>query len=203
MAEQEIHNRNSLILKLLWISLIIALTASLRSKVEMIKTIKVGISGAIVCLIPTILCRKRLYEQYIKYIVAFGVGVFSFTLLEIAYYSSNIFILYFSLIVVSMYHDYKPVILSGCLSLALLNYFYPLMQDTLYVNDNITLMNGNLIIVILLVIAQTKIGENMRNDIRKREEITRKVNSQLESLLKKVLLLSALGELIISLGNLL
>ena len=86
-----------------------------------------------------------------------------------------------------MYHDYKPVILSGSLSLVLLNYFYPLMRDTLYVNDKLALMNGNLIMIILLVIAQTIIGEKMRENIRKREEITKNVNHQLEILLHRVM----------------
>lgn len=187
MNEQELHNRNSLVLKLLWVSLMIAVGACLASKTETIKTVKVTLYGAIVCLIPTILCLKKRYEQYIKYIVACGVGFFSFMILDIAYFSSNISILYFSLIVVSMYHDYKPVILSGSLSLVLLNYFYPLMRDTLYVNDKLALMNGNLIMIILLVIAQTIIGEKMRENIRKREEITKNVNHQLEILLHRVM----------------
>lgn len=48
-------------------------------------------------------------------------------------------------------------------------------------------MNGNLIMIILLVIAQTIIGEKMRENIRKREEITKNVNHQLETLLHRVM----------------
>ena len=58
MNEQELHNRNSLVLKLLWVSLMIAVGACLASKTETIKTVKVTLYGAIVCLIPTILCLK-------------------------------------------------------------------------------------------------------------------------------------------------
>lgn len=61
------------------------------------------------------------------------------------------------------------------------------MRDTLYVNDKLALMNGNLIMIILLVIAQTIIGEKMRENIRKREEITKNVNHQLETLLHRVM----------------
>lgn len=181
-----LHNRNSLIIKLLWISLIIALGASMGSKTAMNKTIKIGAYGTIVCLIPTILWKKELLEEYIKYLVTIGLGVFSYFMMTTAAYSSNTFILYFSMIIISIYHDYKPIILSGVIGLALINYLYPLFQDTLYINEKVIIMNGNLVIAAVLIITQTKIGENMRRDLQKRREITEKTKSKLEELLAKV-----------------
>lgn len=173
MAEKEgLHTTNSLVIKVLWVSLIIAVGVSLGSKAEVFKTATIGGCGAIVFLIPTILWKKRLLTEYIKYFVTIGLGAFSYVLLTAMAYSANIFVLYVSMIIISVYHDYRPVILSGLIGLAQINYFYYLFQDTIYLNGNPAIINGALLMIAVLIILQIKIGENMRKDELKRAKET-------------------------------
>ncbi|HHU50382.1 MAG TPA: hypothetical protein GXZ36_00935 [Firmicutes bacterium] len=173
MAEKEdLHTANSLVIKILWASLIIAVGVSLGSKAEVFKTATIGGCGAIVFLIPTILWKKRLLTEYIKYFVTIGLGAFSYVLLNAMAYSSNIFVLYVSMIIISVYHDYRPVILSGLIGLAQINYFYYLFRDTVYLNENPVIINGALLVIALVIILQIKIGESIRRNELKRVKET-------------------------------
>ncbi|HEY8343623.1 MAG TPA: methyl-accepting chemotaxis protein [Bacillota bacterium] len=183
----DLHTTNSLVIKILWASLIIAVGVSLGSKAEMFKTATIGGCGAIVFLIPTILWKKRLLTEYIKYFVTVGLGAFSFVLLNAMTYSANIFVLYVSMMIISIYHDYRPVILCGLIGLAQINYFYFFFQDAIYLHENPMIINGALLVITLLVILQIKIGKNMhRNELKRAEETLFRVKSLMVKAAKSV-----------------
>lgn len=105
-----LQERNLLFTKLIWFSLALAIIVDIANKIPMKNIITLVVAGFLINGFITFMVWKEKMIVYIKYI-----SVFSFLMLSASTGSTsfvNILIIYFSLAIISLYHDYKPIIVS-------------------------------------------------------------------------------------------
>lgn len=116
----ELHKRNGLMVKLLWACLVLGMGASYRSMGVVTTLLAFGAPIALIC---TLLIWRKIGVTYTKYIIAIGLNVISYFFMMHNTTLSSMLILYLSLALVSLYMDYKPMLLTGVMGIVNLNYF--------------------------------------------------------------------------------
>lgn len=184
----DLHKRNKIMSGVLWGCIFLGIVTSQESSQTVKAVIMFGIPVALLC---TILTWRKIIISYIQYIIAFGLCIVSFFFIDGTVLISDALILFLSLAIISIYHDYRPLLLNGILSLGILNYF--LLTKEAYAEADSIGVNAFLITVLAALIAQSQIGTNMRKrievsmvqseDARKRtDEILQQVTESVEVL---------------------
>ncbi|WDU84343.1 hypothetical protein [Caloramator sp. Dgby_cultured_2] len=132
-----LHQRNKLLIRLLWLSLVLGVIVDIANKLPTKTILSVAITGSIISSIITYLIAKRKFIHSIKYLIAISLIIFSYMILNASTGSTsfvNVLIIYFSIAVISLYHDYRVIIVSGILGLILTNYSFFAYRDTMFQN---------------------------------------------------------------------
>ncbi|NOV01834.1 methyl-accepting chemotaxis protein [Paenibacillus planticolens] len=161
----EHHRRNGLMVKLLWACLALGMGASFRSVELVVLLLTFGAPIALVC---TLMVWKKVAITSTRYVIAIGVNVISYFFMLHNTSASGMLILYLSLAIVSLYMDYRPLLLNGVVGLVNLNYF----NFTLPVPVDYTMINVFYVLTIITLIGQGQVGTRL---------LTRVVQSARES----------------------
>lgn len=160
--------RNKLVTKLIWFAVALASLSSIVGNAPRSVFIITGGIGSLTGIIVTILTYKRFLEKYIRYIAAFGVALLLF--LNLSSKPSLLVYLgvYFNIAIITIYHDYKPIIFTGFLNLLITFYIYNVYYDIMFASYGtvalIVLIQSNILVTVILSF-QAKIGETMRRDL--------------------------------------
>ena len=179
------HERNIFLAKLLWISLGIATVVDLLSGVSLSVIVWLWVIGGGISLGITLLNAKKLLTPYIKYIVVFGMAVLSFLLVASVPKTSTYLVVYYSLALVALYQDYRPLVLSGVLGLVLTNVFYFRFGEEMFPDaTTMTLIayNNFLLLVSGVLILQSRFGERVQKrliEMEKKEAIKEQMEQAL------------------------
>lgn len=141
---------------LIWASLLLGIGASYNTFHTVIILLMSGLPVAVAC---TAMTWMKKGIPYVKYLIAVGLGAISFFFLYGTSEFSNILILYLSLAIISLYHDYKPLTLMGVLAVSMINYFLATKES--YQGTDVIGMNAFLILIVAALIAQSRIGSKM------------------------------------------
>jgi methyl-accepting chemotaxis protein len=155
---QELNRRNSIMVKLLWACLALGIAASYSSVSTMVTIFSVGVPIAIIC---TILIWKKIAIPHIKYIIAVGLNAISYFFMAQSTTLMGVFILYLCLVIISIYMDYKPLLLNGVLGLINMNYFITTLTPAV---DPIG-VNAFYLLTIMTLIGQGQIGTRMLTNV--------------------------------------
>ncbi|MGE5575739.1 MAG: methyl-accepting chemotaxis protein [Syntrophothermus sp.] len=189
---EAVHKRNILLVKLLWFSLALAVIIEVGNKME-IKMIEViAVYGTLLTGFITFLVWKRKMVFHLRYIVAAATGLFSFAILSSSKGSTsfaNVLVIYFSLAMVSLYHDYRPILLSGLMGLFLTNFSFLQYRETLFAgapSKTLVPLNLYLILITSLLIAQSQIGLGMRKELEANQKEALSAKNRIEAILKRI-----------------
>lgn len=193
MKDMELlHSRNKLLIKLLWFSLVLGVLVDVANKLPRETILTVLITGTVICSLITFLIIKRKMVGYIMYLISISTMIFSFMIIQASTGSTsfaNILIIYYSIAVVSLYHDYRPILLTGILGLILTNYSFFAFKSTMFSGiSQKTLISLNLYLILFtaILISQSRIGERMRREIDDRQMEALKAKDKIESVLNEV-----------------
>lgn len=103
---------------------------------------------------------------------------------NVVYYS----LLFFCLAVISLYQDYKLIIVHGIINVLLTGYFYYAYQDTMFKGIELKYATTLIVFMILTTITlafQSKIGANMRKALEENIEKSEKNKVQLENMFEQ------------------
>lgn len=173
---------------ILWGCLLLGIGTSLESAQTISTLFIFGIPIALLC---TLLIWRKYMISYVQYIIAVGVSVVSFFFIDGTALITDALILFLSPAIISIYHNHRPLILNGVLSLIIMNYF--LLTKDAYADVDAIGVNAFLILVFTALIAQSWIGINMRKKIEssviqaeqakeRTDEILREVTASVEVL---------------------
>ncbi|UKS26334.1 methyl-accepting chemotaxis protein [Paenibacillus sp. HWE-109] len=162
MSEQklELHRRNGLMVKLLWGCLVLGLAAAYRSPDLIMILLAYGAPIALIC---TLLVWKKIWVPYTMYVIAIGFNVISYFFMANDPALSSILILYLGLTLVSLYMNFRPLILNGVIGLINLNYFC----STLPGSVDLIAINVFYVLTIITLIGQGQIGTRMLANVAK------------------------------------
>lgn len=185
-----IHQRNALINKIFWFGFLLGLAAELTTDTEMSEIIVyVSIAGTMT-LVSTLLVIKRWLILPLVYIHVVGLSTLAFTMVLLSPSMTMYLIMYFVLAVLTLYHDYRPLLVFGGLGLAFTNYFYFQYQSVVFASDQdySDLINLNLFFVLInaTLTAQAVISDRTQREVRAKQNEALLAKSKVETIFKEI-----------------
>lgn len=114
----EMHKKNKLMVWLLAGTLLLGIAIS-----DAVIQKTLALFGIPFCLICFGLTWRKIAVPYMMYLVSAGLSVIDFFFIQKGTTYDSMYIIYFTLAIVSIYHNYRPLVLSGALSLGMTVYF--------------------------------------------------------------------------------
>ena len=189
MDRTEINNqRNRLLVKLLWFSAFLGISLSIITKKPAGTTMSLVYGGLGTAIVVTLLTYKKIIVNQIMYIVVVGLTVLSYFMMRGTPHITTYIIIYYSMVLVALYQDLKPTILSGVINIALTIYFF-INYPQMFPNCNtISLINFILYIVLVttLLVFQSIFSENLRKKLKETSEKAEEGKKDLENILIKI-----------------
>ena len=177
----ELHQRNKLIVWLLWGCLLLGIGANYNYPNTIITLLSAGTPLALLC---TILVWRRLAPAYMMYVTSLGFNVIAFFFIDTTSNIINMLIIYLGLGIVSLYHNYRPLVVNGVLSAIMINYF--LMTKDSYASVDPIGVNAFLILMVLVLVFQSRIGSRMIANMSKSNSESERAKSEMEKVLTGV-----------------
>lgn len=181
------HSRNRLLTQVLWANLALGTVGNIIKNSD--NTMNLLITGGLIAIILTVLVWKRIAVRTIQYFVLFGAAA---TVFQMADFNPSLTTYTFFLMLlpmISLYNNYRSVLLASGVTLALLNYFYFTHPDTMYAGTpESMLIPFNLITVIItvLLVSQTRHGEKMLATTQRSHEENLQAKQRVEEMLEQV-----------------
>jgi len=144
----------------------------------------IALFGTPVALLCTFLTWRKIAVRHIQYVITIGLGIVTFFFLKEAVLVTDLFILFLSLAIISIYHDFRPLILNGVLSVAILNYY--LFTKDAYADVDKIGVNTFLILVFAALVAQSRIGAGMLRKVEAEADRSEAAKRKMEEILKEV-----------------
>ncbi|AEB75195.1 methyl-accepting chemotaxis protein [Clostridium botulinum] len=187
MEERElIHQQNKLLVKLIWPSLLVGFILFLVLKLQISQILILLSIGGAICTIMTFLTVRKIFVVQTMYAFIIGMTIFSYVLFEYIPYASMYTVIFFALIVISLYQDIKATIITGILVLILNNYLYFISKAQFMVRESIQgIITYNLMIMVILgvLIVQQKFNKSLREKNIEAEKEALVAKDQIESIL--------------------
>lgn len=181
MAQElsELHRRNGLMVRLLWICTALGLAASYRSLDIILAILYTAVPVAAIC---TLFYLKKWYVKQTMYFVAVGFNVICFTFMYASKSPSDYVIMFLGLALTSLYMDMKPLLLNGIIGLIVLNYFC----YAIYVGEDTIGSNAYYWVTWLTMLGQTTIGKRMLKNINSSMQESEQARQKIELLMTEV-----------------
>jgi methyl-accepting chemotaxis protein len=178
---QELHQRNKLMVGLLWGCLALGIGACLDSPPILFALSLYGILIALLC---TVLTWRRIGIPYIMYVIAVGMNAITFFFISGTDKYSNTLIIYVCLGIVSIYHNYRPLLVNGVISIGIVNYFL----ETKEAFADVDKVGANVFLILLLaaLVAQSRIGSRMMARVEAGIHESEQARSRIETILREV-----------------
>lgn len=184
-----IYDRNRLVTKLLWFSLLLGLMADIVNDAPPEAVVSLVAIGLLCAGTSTILTYKRIFEFGVRYIVLLGLSLLAYFIIYFSPHIANYLLLYYCLGVVTLYHDFGLIIVKGIINLFFTNYFFSMYRDTMFIglqNSNLVTLNLFLILTTLVLAFQSKIGADMRKTLEKNNRKSKETNMKLEEIFEHI-----------------
>ena len=177
----ELHKRNRLMSIILTLCVILGAASAYKFPITMLAIIKYALP---VALFTIFLVWKKIAIPYIMYIMALGFNIVSFFIIKSTTNFQNSLVLYLSLAIISIYHNYRPLLLNGIIDIFILN--YALFTKPAYAHIDPFSPNAYLIFCLTALVAQSRIGTQMLNKIKEGAIEAENARKKADELLKKV-----------------
>lgn len=177
----ELHKRNKLMATILSLSVVLGSASAYKYPITMFAVIKYALP---VALFAVFLVWRKIAIPYIMYIIAISFNLVSFFMIKNTTNFPNSLILYLSLAIISIYHNYRPLLLNGIISIFILNYALFTMPG--YAHIDKFSPNAYFIFSLTALVAQSRIGTQMLNKIKEGAIESEIAKQKTDELLKKV-----------------
>jgi methyl-accepting chemotaxis protein len=189
MEQLHMINRNILVSKLLWFAFVLGLISNIASGNTYFVTLTYAAVGAFLATVISVLAYKRIVPQHLQYIVVICLSLLIFIIISTSPKLSNFALVYLNVAVITLYHNFRSIALSGVIGLAFINYFFIVYNEQMFMGlgTNI-LVSLNLIFVIItsILVAQARIGENMTRQMKKNQQDLVQQRNTIQQLLDKI-----------------
>ncbi|MFD0673886.1 methyl-accepting chemotaxis protein [Cohnella sp. GCM10027633] len=150
----EMHKKNKLMVWLLVGTLFLGIAIS-----DPIIQKTLAMVGIPFCLLCLALVWRKIAVPYIMYLVSVGLAVIDFLFINKGTTYDSMYLIYFSLAIISIYHDYRPLVLSGVLGIGMSIYFTQTNEifQTIPATDIVAYQ----VVTLAALIAQSVIGSKI------------------------------------------
>jgi methyl-accepting chemotaxis protein len=110
------HERNRLLVKLLWFSAFLGISLSIVTKKPAGTLLSLVYGGIGTGIIVTFLTYKRIIVNQIMYVVVIGMSTLAFLMMRGTPHITTYIIIYYCMVLAALYQDWKPILLSGAIN---------------------------------------------------------------------------------------
>jgi nitrogen-specific signal transduction histidine kinase len=177
---QKLHSKNILLIRILWGCFILCMLVQfLKHKNPIFISILFG-SGILVCGTISILIFKKLFIKQTMYLCVLGMSFVTFVLIDNEPVISNFYLIFLVIFILSLYHDYRPVIFMSILSIFIGAHFYKYGDRLNYVyhKGDFFYFLFTLSVTILVAFLQIRYSRAVERDDAAEKEEVRKDNEQ-------------------------
>ncbi|OPA73898.1 chemotaxis protein [Paenibacillus selenitireducens] len=191
MKEHHIlDKRNRLFVKILWAMIVLGTATNLAAgaQASMVYTLIIG--GVIGCGLATFLTYKRIAVNYIMYLVP--VIMSGLILLLMVSDPNPIFstylLLYVNMGIMTLYSNYRPVLLTGVLSFAttLYVFYHPVLHEVLFAKEPLIYLLLYVVLATIVLCAAAIFSENLQRQVLENSEAALQSKAQAEKLLTEI-----------------
>lgn len=192
----ELDKRNRLLIGLLWGVLALGIITDIGLGLPWGMILILIVVGVTTAAIATIMTFIKACSPYVKYVVPFGLIAITAVLIttDPAPIISTYFLVYVSLGIMTLYSDYRPIVLTGVLGAALTTYIYmdPELKAQLFPKETLSFLYLYLFFVTVALCASAYFAQKLqRNVIRNEQEAlqSKELSEQLIEKMKSSILL--------------
>jgi methyl-accepting chemotaxis protein len=180
---------NKLVTKMLWGMYFLGLGSTYASTKTIDSVIFYGLSGLMILISLTIWTYRKWVPHAVQYYVVIGLTILTVIMAHSNPKISTYLMTYVCLAVITLYHNYISILLSGISGVLLTNFFFFQYKDSMFAGQDpkiIISLNVFLIVITGALVAQAKIGQRMQENILTAEKQAENDKLKLEHLLTKV-----------------
>lgn len=183
------EGRNSLLIKLYALSVVLAAVILYAGGIPLAINLRGSLFGVSTVVITTLMHKSHKKIKWIPYFLIISLAMMTVFMLVNRPAITTYLLVYYSVIIISLYHNYRYVIVSGFFGLIITNYFAINFGEVTIVGyDSVYLVSLNLLFLLMttFLIYQSYIGKSIQNDteILASEAIESKTN--MESIVNQV-----------------
>ncbi|MBM7615387.1 methyl-accepting chemotaxis protein [Alkaliphilus hydrothermalis] len=188
--KDETHKKNQLMVILISISVVLGIidnliTAKGATALLVIALVGGGFSGILAYLV----IRKKAVD-YVVYVAIVGLQLLVLGLLILAPGIYSYLVIYLTLFLISLYQNYKPVLLSGILSILISTYALLNYNEFIFPNynsmQNIFTFNFLIGLAVFLIVLQCRYSQRLREVVDKNQETLLKSRERNEKILQQI-----------------
>lgn len=193
MKLERIHQKNAVLEKILWICFLLCMVVQVVKQKELWLILILFFSGMFACGIISFLVRKKRFIEQTMYVCVLSMAAFTFILLYNEPVIVNLYLLFLVLFILTLYHDYRPVLLMAGLSLLIGVYSYSKGQELNYTYQEGDFFYYIFSLTVTLVVACLQI--RFSREVSKQDEVEKR-NIQEENELQTHTLIHSMPDLI-------
>jgi signal transduction histidine kinase len=186
---QKIHSKNVLLIRILWGCFILCMLVQiLKHKDPTFISILFG-SGILVCGTITIFAFKKIFIKQTMYLCVLGMSFVTFVLIDNEPVIANFYLIFLVIFILSLYHDYRPVILMSILSVFIGAHFYKYEErlNYTYHQGDFSYFLFTLSVTFLVAFLQIRYSRAVEmEDNAKREEVRKDNEQQIVALINSM-----------------
>jgi methyl-accepting chemotaxis protein len=174
---------------MLWGMYFLGLASTYASTKTMNSVMLYGLSGLVILLSLTVWTYRKWVPAAVQYYVVLSMTILTVIMAHSNPKISTYLMTYVSLAVITLYHNYISILLSGVSGMLLTNFFFFQYKDSMFAGQDpkiIISLNVFLIVITGALVAQAKMGQRMQENIIKAEKQAENGKVKLEHLLSKV-----------------
>ena len=148
-----------------------------------------GGAGLVILLSLTIWTYQRWAPRFVQYYVVIGLTLLTVIMADSNPKISTYLMTYVCLAVITLYHNYISILLSGIGGLLLTNFFFFQYKDTMFAGQDpkiIISLNVFLVVITGALVAQVRIGQRMQKNMINAEKQAESDKVKLQHLLAKI-----------------
>ncbi|MBP1977140.1 methyl-accepting chemotaxis protein [Cohnella thailandensis] len=190
-----LDRRNRLYVKILWGMLLLGVIADVSAALPLRMLVILIVFGGIACSLATVLTYKRILSEYVMYLVPVILSVITLLLVvsDPNPIVSTYFLVYVNIALMTLYSNYKPILLAGILGMATTTYVFldPKLGEALFPNDSLLYLYMYLIFLTAALAASARFGEKLQKQVTEEhkqtvaaKELSDRMMEKLESSIK-------------------
>lgn len=183
--------RNSLLIKLYVLSVVLATIILFAARLPLETNIIGTLFGVITSIIVYTMNRLDKRKEWIPYILIVSLALMAIFMLENRPAVTSYLLVYYSMIIISLYHNYRYVIISGIFGLVITNLFLIRFGELAIVDyTTVHLISFNVLFSLMttFLVYQCIIGKNIQNQAQKLAEEAVESRDNMEMMIKQVML---------------
>ncbi|WP_088035870.1 methyl-accepting chemotaxis protein [Evansella clarkii] len=187
--DHTLEKRNWLLIRLYFFSSVLGTIILIVGGNAASSVITVALIGLTATAVMFLMHKFRLYIHFIPYLIILSLGGMVFTLIHFKPAVSSYLLTYYSLVIASLYHNYKYMIGAGFIGLLATNYFLIFHGEQAIAGfDTSFYTSVNLLYVLIagLLITQTILGSTMQKKSEALANEALKSKEEIEGMLEKV-----------------